>query len=142
MKYMGSKARIAKYLVPIIQGYIDRSTNKRYIEPFVGGANIIDKIQRCHRTGFDKNEYIIALFRHLQKGGELPGEITREEYGKVRAGRYEFDPWHVGCAGFLASYNGRFFDGGYAGIVHTNTPYMHIDFNIDLSHFNIELQCA
>lgn len=37
MKYMGSKSRISKYIVPIIQKYIDENAIKTYIEPFVGG---------------------------------------------------------------------------------------------------------
>ena len=45
MKYMGSKNRIAKHIVPIIQRYIDKTNPKSYIEPFVGGANVIDKIR-------------------------------------------------------------------------------------------------
>ena len=38
MIYQGSKARIKKDILPIIQGYIDRNNVKRYIEPFVGGG--------------------------------------------------------------------------------------------------------
>ncbi len=38
MKYMGSKARIAKDIVPIIQRQIDATGFKYYIEPFVGGG--------------------------------------------------------------------------------------------------------
>ena len=41
---MGSKSRIAKDIVPIIQKYIDDNRIISYIEPFVGGANVIDKI--------------------------------------------------------------------------------------------------
>lgn len=37
MKYMGSKSRISKYIVPIIQKYIDENRIKTYVEPFVGG---------------------------------------------------------------------------------------------------------
>ena len=44
MKYVGSKNRLAKELAPIIQSYITDDT-KGYLEPFVGGANIIDKIK-------------------------------------------------------------------------------------------------
>ena len=43
MQYMGSKNRFAKELAPIIQSYIT-SDIKGYLEPFVGGANMIDKI--------------------------------------------------------------------------------------------------
>lgn len=38
MKYMGSKSRIKKYIVPIIQSYIDRYEVTTYCEPFVGGG--------------------------------------------------------------------------------------------------------
>ena len=31
MKYMGSKSRIAKYIVPIIQSYIDNNNIKKYV---------------------------------------------------------------------------------------------------------------
>ena len=44
MWYMGSKNRFAKELIPIIQSYITEDT-KGYLEPFVGGANVIDKIK-------------------------------------------------------------------------------------------------
>ena len=46
MVYQGSKDRISKFIVPIIQKYIDSFHIKNYYEPFVGGANVIDKI-RC-----------------------------------------------------------------------------------------------
>ena len=36
MKYIGSKAKIANDIVPIIQRYIDEHNIKQYIEPFVG----------------------------------------------------------------------------------------------------------
>ena len=44
MVYMGSKNRYAPYIVPILQKTIDKHNVNTYIEPFVGGANIIDKI--------------------------------------------------------------------------------------------------
>ena len=43
MRYEGSKNRISKELVPVIQSFISDNC-KGYIEPFVGGANVIDKI--------------------------------------------------------------------------------------------------
>ena len=55
MKYMGSKSRICKYIVPIIQEYIDKNNIKKYWEPFVGGANVIDKIKCAKKVGSDKN---------------------------------------------------------------------------------------
>lgn len=119
MKYMGSKSRIAKEIVPIIQEHINGNSNGVYIEPFVGGANIIDKVKCQYRVGFDVNVYLIRLFQYLQRGGELPEAISREEYAAVRANKTAYPDWYVGCVGFLASYNGRFFDGGYSGTVKT-----------------------
>lgn len=69
MKYMGSKNRIASHIVPIIQNYINESGRKVYVEPFVGGANVIDKIQCNHKVGADINKYLIALFQHIKSGG-------------------------------------------------------------------------
>lgn len=39
MKYQGSKARLSKYIAPIIQSYIDSMGDRcnGYLEPFVGG---------------------------------------------------------------------------------------------------------
>lgn len=43
MKYFGSKSRIAKEIVPILQRTIDENNIDRYIEPFVGGATSLTK---------------------------------------------------------------------------------------------------
>ena len=38
---MGSKSRVAKYIVPIIQEKIDKNNVTTYIEPFVGGGAML-----------------------------------------------------------------------------------------------------
>lgn len=117
MKYMGSKSRIAKHIVPIIQKYIDDNNVTKYIEPFVGGANVIDKIRCKERCGFDKNKYLIELLKHVAEGNELLEEVSRELYNDVRSNyklENKYEDWFVGNVGFIASYNGRWFDGGYA----------------------------
>lgn len=123
MKYMGSKSRIAKYIVPIIQGYINDNNIESYCEPFVGGANVIDKVNAKYKCGSDNQKYLIALYNNICRLNELPDFVTKDHYSDVRNSynskdeRYE--DWYIGAIGFLASYNGRFFDGGYAGIVKT-----------------------
>lgn len=84
MKYMGSKSRIAKYIVPIIQSYIDNNNIQKYFEPFLGGANVIDKIKCNQKYGSDKNKYLIALMRYVQSGGKLYEDVPKELYDKVR----------------------------------------------------------
>ena len=95
MKYMGSKAKVARYIVPIIQEQIERSGYETYLEPFCGGCNVIDKIEAPQRIASDCNKYLIALMQHIQAGGELPGYIEREEYAKVRANRDDYPAMSV-----------------------------------------------
>lgn len=123
MKYMGSKSRIVDQIAPIIQSYVDASDKRLYYEPFCGGCNVIDHIKASRRFAADKQKYLIALYQNLDKVSTLPDFVTKEHYSAVRASynskSNEFEDWYIGAIGFLASYNGRFFDGGYAGIVHT-----------------------
>jgi len=81
MKYIGSKDRIAKYLIPIILK--DRKPNQWYVEPFVGGANMINKI-KGNRIGSDSNEYLISLLNELQKGWKPIKEVTKDLFNDVR----------------------------------------------------------
>lgn len=120
---MGSKARVAKYIVPIIQSMIDEHEIQRYIEACCGGCNSIDKVKCDTKIASDNNRYLIALMQNLDKINDLPDFITKEHYSDVRScfntGDDRYPDWYIGAVGFLASYNGRFFDGGYAGLVKT-----------------------
>lgn len=111
---MGSKSRIAKDIVPIIQKYVDEYNT--YLEPFCGGCNVIDKIKANKRIASDKNKYLIALWKHIQDRKDLLENVSREFYNDVRSNQNnnKYEDWVVGNVGFLASYNGRWFDGGYA----------------------------
>lgn len=118
MKYMGSKAGIASEILPFIHSYIVVNNLDTYIEPFVGGANMIDKVQCSNKLAYDKNKYLIALFKHLQNGGELPEDVSREQFEDCKV-HYKmkdkyYEDWYLAAVGFLAGFNGRFFDGGYA----------------------------
>ena len=84
MRYMGSKSKIKKEIVPILQEMIDNNEIKTYVEPFVGGANVIDTIRCERRIGGDNHEYLIALLKHVRDGGELPTEVSKELYDDVR----------------------------------------------------------
>ena len=117
MKYMGSKARIAKHILPIILK--DRKPEQYYVEPFVGGANIIDKVNG-NRIGYDVNKCLISCLDALSNGWIPPKNITREFYSECRtkynSGKFEDEEMHIiGYVGINGSYGGRWFDGGYAG---------------------------
>lgn len=118
---MGSKNKIAKSIVPIIQDNIKKYNIKTYIEPFCGGCNIIDKIKCDIKIASDNQKYLIALLQNLDKIHNMPEFIDKKHYCEVRecfkTNSNIFTDWYIGAVGFLASYNGRFFDGGYSGLV-------------------------
>jgi len=105
---MGSKARIAKYILPIILK--DRKEGQWYVEPFCGGCNSLDKVTG-NRVGCDSNEYLIALFDALGKGWLPPDVVSEEEYIRVKNSKDE-DKALTGFVGFAFSFGGKWF-GGY-----------------------------
>jgi DNA adenine methylase len=126
MKYMGSKARISKSLLPIIHNYINDNNIRIYYEPFVGGANLIDKVKSLNLYASDCNKYLIALLQHVKDGLPLYDSVSKELYDNARDAfnkqdTADFEDWEIGNIGFLASFNGRFFDGGYAKSVYEKT---------------------
>lgn len=114
MKYMGSKAKYAKHILPIILR--DRRPDQWYVEPFCGGCNCIDKVDGL-RLANDVNRSLIAMFRALSDGW-IPPHLTREEYNAIRSECDVYAPEIVGWAGIGCSYSGKWF-GGYAGVVQT-----------------------
>lgn len=110
MKYMGSKARHAKELLPIILK--DRKEGQWYVEPFVGGCNMIDKVTG-NRIGADVNEYLICFLVGLQDGYSPPENINLQLYNDVRDNK-DRCKITTGCVGFLFTYAAKFF-GGFIG---------------------------
>lgn len=117
MKYMGSKNRIAKDIIPIM--IKDRKKDQWFVDVFCGGCHIIQNIDG-RRIANDKNKYLIAMWKGLQENRERPKTISKELYSKARTEynngtNIEFDDFLIGWIGWMGSYNGRFFDGGYSG---------------------------
>jgi DNA adenine methylase len=106
MKYMGSKNRIAKHILPIILE--NRKPEQWYVEPFVGGANMIDKVPGC-RLGADVNHYLISLFVELQKGWLPPKNLTKEEFLHIKSNKSLYSDHLVAYAGFQLSYGAMWF---------------------------------
>lgn len=118
MKYMGSKNRIAKHLLPIM---LENRNGRTWVEPFVGGANMIDKVDG-KRIGADLNEYLIAMWKELQKGWIPPDFVSEENWRDVKTqmeNKYEkhyIAFVRLGCS-FGADWNG-----GYARNVRKDKP--------------------
>jgi DNA adenine methylase len=118
LKYMGSKSRLAKELAPKLNEIIHNNNIDTYIEPFVGGANMIEHIKCKNKIGSDNNEYLIDMWISLQNGWLPPEELTREMYEDIKNNKEEYGKALVAIAGFCATYNAKWF-GGYAGLVKT-----------------------
>jgi len=111
---MGSKNRIAKEIVPILLK--DRKDGQWYVEPFVGGANLIDKVSG-NRIASDNNKYLIEMWKGLQQNRERPCRISKELYTKAKneyknGTNIDFDDFLIG---WMGSFNGKFYNGGYSG---------------------------
>ena len=108
MKYMGSKNRIAKEILPIILK--DRiSEEQYYVEPFCGGCNLIDKV-KGNRIASDNNSYLIALYQAIKDGWVPEFNYTEDEYNHIRTHKEE-SPHLAGYFGFALSYGGKWFGG-------------------------------
>ena len=109
MKYMGSKNRIAKYILPIMLAA--REDKQAWVEPFVGGGNMIDKVDG-RRIGADMNPYLIdALIAIRDCVDYLPknnNEFSETAYRQLRQNNtYKYK----GYAGFAFSYSGKWLGG-------------------------------
>lgn len=114
MKYLGSKARFAKEILPIMLR--QRKVGQFYVEPFAGGMNCICNVQGPAIAN-DVNPFLVAMWRALQAGW-VPPIVDRETYNKIRDNKSAFPAELVGWVGFNCSYSGKFF-GGFAGKVDT-----------------------
>jgi DNA adenine methylase len=95
MKYMGSKNRIAKEILPIM---LKERGQRIWVEPFVGGANMIDKVPG-EKIGADNQKYIISLFKALQNNWQPPKEVTEEYFHLVKNNKDKYQKELVGYLG-------------------------------------------
>ena len=114
---MGSKARIVNEILPIILE--NRKDGQWFVDLFCGGCSVSQNVGGKVIAN-DKNKYLIELFKGLQDNRSRPYTISKELYSRARneynnGTNNEFDDFMIGWIGWMGSYNGRFFDGGYSG---------------------------
>lgn len=113
MKYMGSKNRIAKFILPLMLEEARKKNVKLWIEPFVGGGNMIDKVpDTFEKIGCDFNSDVIKALESIRDSlNQLPKnnkEFTEQDYNNLRkSDSYEFKSY----AGFAFSYSGKWMGG-------------------------------
>lgn len=82
-----------------------------YIEPFVGGANLIDKINHKNRWAYDINHYLIKMYQALQAGWNPPDSWSKEQYQDLKQNPDNYPAELVGFIGVGCAYSGSWFDG-------------------------------
>ena len=118
MIYQGSKARIVGDILPIMLK--DMHPGMAFVDGFCGGCSVIQNVpQTYRRIANDNNRYLIAMWSKLTTTDwKPPTTIEKPFYAKVRESWHKndgaFDDATIGWVGFMASWNGRFFDGGYS----------------------------
>ena len=105
---MGSKARFAKHLLPIILK--DRQPNQPYLEPFAGGMNMIDKVDGI-RIANDQHQELMAMWQALiYENWDPPQSVTEDEYKRIKYNQDQYPKHLVGYVGFN-SFGGKWFAG-------------------------------
>lgn len=108
---------------------IDNKTHRYIINGGIvthncGGCNMMDKVNHPKRLSSDSNNYLIAMWKLLLGGYEFPQEISKQVYDfwRNKFNKRGFnglgdtlEEAMIGWVGFMGSFNGRFFDGGYSG---------------------------
>jgi DNA adenine methylase len=120
MKYMGSKARIAKHILPIILK--DRKPSQWYVEPFVGGANMIDKVDG-NRIGADSNYWLVKALQYIRDEQNIPKSnmgFTERDYRDAADhargnSECDFADGLIGYALFAFSFGAKFIGGWSRG---------------------------
>ena len=127
---MGSKQRYTPHIIPILQQCINEHNIGVYVEPFVGGANVIDKIECKERYAYDRSDTLIALLKQMENNfDDVLKDGNRELWDKgkgyVKDGIMPDDMTlaDIGAMEFFASYCNGGFPRGYAKNTATRNYY-------------------
>lgn len=120
MRYMGSKRRFAKRLVPILMEHVGKDT--LFVDAFCGGCNVLSAMPCANKVGIDINRYMTEFWREAisEYIDGVPftcmsSSYTEEEYRAVRDsyrnkdGRYKDS--FIGFVGTAGSWGGGWFKG-------------------------------
>lgn len=131
MNYMGGKQKQSKYIVPILNNFIEKNKIENYYEPFCGGFNVGELVKCENIFASDISPTLIALLQQVQSDfSKICTDSSREqwdrckkEYYKLRKNGFKEEPSiplaEIGAIEWLGSYCSRGFPGGY-GIENKN----------------------
>lgn len=114
MIYMGSKARIAKDILKVMQSDINKADC--FVDMFCGGGNLLQYVNAKYIIANDISPYVIAFLKRIQREGcdWLPKnnkEFTKEDYKYVKNNKEMYDKSMLGHIGHNLSFGGKWFGG-------------------------------
>lgn len=115
MVYQGGKFKQSKEIAPIINLCIQENNIENYYEPFVGGANILDKIVCKNLYANDLDEELISFYNYIKNGGEPVPTVSKEEYLDAKNHSEKYEKYYLGNIKYMSSFGGKPW-GGYGGI--------------------------
>ena len=111
MQYFCGKSKISKPLSAFLNSQLKDGMS--FYDLFAGSCNVISKIDgNRSRYANDMHKELIAMWRYVLAGGELPTEITAAQYLGIRQSETSPD-WLKAFVGFGCSFAGKWW-GGYA----------------------------
>lgn len=128
MRYMGGKAKIAKMITDYLR--LCRKPNQVFVEPFLGGCNILPLIDG-ERIAGDINKSVSMCFEAISVGWIPPENVSEEEYLEFRNAK---DSALRGFVGMACSFGGKFF-GGYARELNRNFALNGMKWAVDNAPF-------
>lgn len=116
MRYQGSKAKIAKHIIPIITEHLKEGMV--FVDLFGGGMNLVDKVDFPVKSVCEINGYVVALWNDIKENGmkNVPEYVTLEDYEEAKSDyingrRSRFSDAQIGYIATCCSYGGSWFNG-------------------------------
>lgn len=106
MHYMGGKHHIAGQVAGLVRR--SRVGEQPYLEPFVGGCNILQRVPGGTRVASDANAFLITLYKALQAGWQPPTSMDKDQWQAIKD-RMDPDDPVTAFAGFGCSFAGGWF---------------------------------
>lgn len=107
MRYQGGKFIAGPHIAKVINSLVG---DRDYIEPFVGGCNVLPHVKARRRYASDLSLDAIELYRALQKGWEPPDFVSEDEY---EAAKNNSSSALRGFIGYGCTFGAKWF-GGFA----------------------------
>ena len=110
MQYLGGKYRSAKEIIAVVLA--DREPGQWYVEPFLGGCNVLPHVTGP-RLACEIRPELVELYLAVANGWKPPESVSEEEYQAIKASPHRFGHRLVGFVAIACSFGGKWW-GGYA----------------------------